>query len=96
MPGTPARYGAADPSQPAVHELRPLSWGGGAVPVHLEVRRGEDGTWRGRLLFGPLDDREPSLATADIFCADSEADLWECVGDLRDHHLRDLYRSLAE
>jgi len=32
--------------------------------------------------------------TAEIFCAESEADLWESVRELRDHHLRDLYRSL--
>ena len=34
-------------------------------------------------------------ATAEIFCAVTEAELWECVQDLREHHLRDLYRSVT-
>jgi hypothetical protein len=33
-------------------------------------------------------------SSAEIFCAGSEQDLWQSVRDLRDHHLRDLYRSL--
>jgi len=58
------------------------------------VRRSEDGIWRGRLHFfesGAMDER----VTAEIFCATSEQDLWQAVRDLREHHLRDLYRSLA-
>ena len=35
-------------------------------------------------------------STAEIFYAQSEQDLWVCVYDLREHHLRDLYRSVAE
>jgi hypothetical protein len=35
-------------------------------------------------------------STADIFCALTEAEMWECVHDLREHHLRDLYRSVTE
>ena len=39
---------------------------------------------------------EEERSTAEIFCATSESDLWQSVRDLRDHHLRDLYRSLLE
>lgn len=49
--------------------------------------------WRGRVHFG-AEDTEGERATAEIFCAASEQDLWQSVRDLRDHHLRDLYRSL--
>jgi len=45
------------------------------------------------VLFGEPD-TEAERATAEIFCAASEADLWQSVRDLRDHHFRDLYRSL--
>jgi hypothetical protein len=34
------------------------------------------------------------LATAEIFFGAMEPDLWDSVRDLRDHHIRDLYRSL--
>jgi hypothetical protein len=57
------------------------------------VRRAEDGVWRGRLLFGS-DDPQAARATAEILCGLSEADLWEAVRDLREHHIRDLYRSI--
>jgi hypothetical protein len=63
--------------------------------VFVEVRREADGTWRGRLIFGPVEDAG-ALATAEIFCAGTEAELWEAVRDLRDHHQRDLYRSIVE
>lgn len=95
MPGNPVRHGATDPGQPTIHELPPLRYAGALVPVHLEVRREDDGTWRGRLIFGSIDDGT-APATGEIFCAPSEADLWEAVRDLRDHHQRDLYRSIVE
>ena len=57
------------------------------------VRRTNDNTWRGRVLFG-AQDTEAERSTAEIFCATSEPELWQSVRDLRDHHLRDLYRSL--
>ena len=66
------------------------------MAVRLELRRVEDGTWRGRLLFGSADETGVAPATAEILYAHSEADLWECVHDLREHHLRDLYRSVSE
>jgi hypothetical protein len=95
MPGNPVRYGKSEPTEPVVHELSALKYGDDLIPVLLEVRRAEDGTWRGRLIFGHTDDGA-SPATADILCATSEGDLWECLHDLREHHLRDLYRSVTE
>lgn len=95
MSANPVRYGGADPSEPMVHELPPLKYGGEDVPIRLVVRRVADGTWRAKLLFGPAE-AEVAPATAEIFCAPSENDLWHAVHDLRDHHYRDLYRSIAE
>lgn len=96
MPGSPVRYGVPNPAEPVTHDLSPFRYEGGSVAVRVEVRRVEDGTWRGRLLFGPPDAAETAPATAEIFYAHSEAELWECVYDLREHHLRDLYRSVTE
>jgi hypothetical protein len=62
--------------------------------VRLAVRRSEDSIWRGRLHFAPMGG-DPERLTAEIFCATSEQDLWQAVRDLREHHLRDLYRSLV-
>lgn len=91
MAGSPVRYGTPNPQDPVIHDLPPLRFGADLIPVQLEVRRAEDGIWRGRLLFGESGD-----ATAEIFCAHTETDLWEAVHGLRDHHLRDLYRSVTE
>lgn len=77
-----------------MHDLPPIRYESDAVPVRLEVWRSEDGFFRGRLLFGG-GDGSAAQATAEIFCAGSEAELWEAVRDLREHHLRDLYRSVA-
>jgi len=96
MPGSPVRYGAPQPSEPVIHELPPLKYEGQLVSVHLELRRTEDGFWRGRLLFHAPDSAGTTPSTAEIFCAVTEAELWECVQDLREHHLRDLYRSVTE
>lgn len=95
MPAQSARYGQSDPSDPVVHELPPLRIAGEEVALRLSVRRTEDGVWRARLHFGP-GDVDVAPATAEIFCGPSEADLWEAVRDLREHHLRDLYRSVVE
>jgi hypothetical protein len=73
--------------------LPPIRFDGAAIAVRLAVRRTDDGVWRGRVLFG-AEDTEAERATAEIFCAGSEQELWQSVRDLRDHHLRDLYRSL--
>lgn len=94
MAANPARYGVPKSAEPVFHELPPIRIGGTDVPVRLSAWRADDGTWRGRLIFGPADAGD-APATADIFCATNENDLWQAVRDLRDHHLRDLYRSLA-
>lgn len=93
MPAQPVRYGRPDPTEPVIHELPPLRWAGGEVPVQVEVRRDADGMWRGRILFGAGEDVR---ATAEILCAVSEPEFWLAVGGLNSHHLRDLYRSMSE
>jgi hypothetical protein len=93
MPVPQVRSNLPDPSEPVLHDLVPVRFDGAMVAVRLAVRRSEDGIWRGRLQFAPAGEAE--LATAEIFCATSEQDLWQAVRDLREHHLRDLYRSLV-
>jgi hypothetical protein len=46
------------------------------------------------LIFGATDGPD-APGTADIFCAATESDLWQSVRDLREHHVRDLYRSIS-
>ena len=89
------RYGQPDPIEPVVHELPPIRYAGEEIGIRLVVRRAEDGMWRGRLLFG-AGELDAVPATAEIFCGPAEVDLWEAVRDLREHHLRDLYRSIVE
>jgi len=96
MPAQSVRYGVPDPAEPVVHELPSIRFGGQDVAVRVEVRRSADGVWRGRFLFGGGDGSSGGLATAEILCGPTEADLWEAVRDLREHHIRDLYRSIAE
>ena len=88
----PLRSPAHDPRDPVIHDLPPLRFEGQQVSVSLSLRLGEEGDWRGRLVFtDPAGQRE----TAEIFCARSEQDLWESVRGLGEHHLRDLYRSVG-
>ena len=93
MPAQPARFPVGDQREAVVHDLAPIRFDGQPIAIRLAVRRAEDGIWRGRILFG-APDTEHERATAEIFCAITEQDLWQSVRDLRDHHLRDLYRSL--
>jgi len=93
MPVPQVRSNLPDPSEPVLHDLQPVRYDGQFVAVRLAVRRSEDGIWRGRLQFAPAGEAE--RVTAEIFCATSEQDLWQAVRDLREHHLRDLYRSLV-
>jgi len=86
-------YNRSYPSEPAVHDLPPICYGDEIIALRLVVRRAEDGSWRGRLVFGSGEVQE-ALATAEIFFGAVEPDLWDSVRDLRDHHVRDLYRSL--
>ena len=95
MSANPARFGSPKTNEPVLHELTPLRVAGADVPIQLAAWRSEDGLWRGRLVFG-VADQPGARATADIFCAATESDLWQSVRDLREHHLRDLYRSLGE
>ena len=95
MQASPLRYGTSDPTEPIVHDLTPLRYSGEDIPLRLQVRRAEDGTWRAMLIFGP-GEVGTAPATAEIFCAECENELWQSVRDLRDHHFRDLYRSIAE
>ena len=93
MAANPARFGVPKPQEPVLHELPALHLGGVEVAVKLAAWRADDGIWRGRLMFGSVNGDGP--ATADIFCAASESELWESVRNLGDHQIRNLYRSLV-
>lgn len=95
MPANQAsRYGPSSSGEPVLHELAPLRLREELVPVYLLVRCAEDGTWRGRLIFGSGDLDDGAVSTAEIFYGTTEPDLWDAVRDLREHHVRDLHRSL--
>ena len=94
MPLPHVRPMADGPSDPLLHDLPPIRFDGQVVAVRLAVRRAEDGIWRGRLHFA-FEGEDSERITAEIFCATTEQDLWLAVRDLRDHHLRDLFRSLT-
>ena len=93
MPLPNVRPMAPEPSEPQLHDLPPVQFEGKLVAIKLAVRRSEDGIWRGRLHF--LAEGESERVTAEIFCATTEQDLWMAVRDLRDHNMRDLFRSLT-
>jgi hypothetical protein len=93
MTAQPYRFGPAAARDPVVHELPPLRLSDQLIAIHLKVRREDDGTWRARLRF--IDPELVARETAEIFCADSEPQLWESVRTLPQHHLRALYLSLA-
>jgi hypothetical protein len=70
-----------DPREPVQHELDALRFNGQVVLLSLIVRHAADGAWRARLRF--LDsDSGRERETVEIFCAESEADLWESVREL--------------
>ncbi|MFI5280228.1 MAG: hypothetical protein ACHQU1_07020 [Gemmatimonadales bacterium] len=95
MPLPHVRPMADGPSDPLLHDLPPIRFDGQVVAVRLAVRRDtEDGIWRARLHFA-FEGEDSERITAEIFCATTEQDLWLAVRDLRDHHLRDLFRSLT-
>jgi hypothetical protein len=95
MSAEPARHAAAKHRKPVEHEMPSLIYKGERVMVSAVVRRHEDGSWRGRILFaGSVADE--AISTAEILYAEEEEDFWLCVGDLREHHLRDLYRAVSE
>jgi hypothetical protein len=88
------RTSASPARDPVVYDLPAVRSEGTVISICLTIRRAEDGIWRGRLSF-----TDPATNTAresaEIVCGASEQDLWQSVRDLRDHHFRDLYRSLA-
>lgn len=96
MPAFPARQPQRESREPTLHDLPPFRFEGLTIEVRAVVSRGEDGVWRGRLQFvGGAEGPEAIRETAEIFCAPSEAELWQSVRGLGTHHIRDLFRSLA-
>ena len=93
MTAQPHRLGAPVARDPVVHELPPLRLPDQLIAIHLSLRRDDDGAWRARLCFIEPDGEHRE--TAEIFCAPSEAELWEAVRSLPEHHRRALYLSLA-
>ena len=86
------RSPAQDPRDPISYDLPPFRFEIHLIQVRLTVRWVE-GLWRGRLGFleeGAGLERE----TAEIFRGESAQELWQSVSHLREHHIRDLYRSL--
>ena len=75
MPANPVRYGVPNPSDPTVHDLAPVRFGAALVAVQVEMRRAEDGTWRGRLLFAGPSAAGP-VGTREILFGGTENELW--------------------
>jgi len=88
-----ARRGSRNPGEPVLHDLNPIRCDDQVVPVRIAVRRTEDGSWRGRLVFG-AGDAADLPCTAEIFVGPNETDLWDAVRSLGEYHVCDLYRSL--
>jgi len=93
MTAQPYRFTAPVPRDPVLHELPPLRLSDQIIILHLTVRRDGGGGWRAWLRF--IDPEARVRDTAEIFCGASEAELWQSVNGLQDHHLRALYLSLA-
>jgi hypothetical protein len=93
MTAQPFRSYAPDAREPALHELPPLRIADQSITLQLCIRCADDGAWRGRLRF--IDSALREHETAEIFCGSSEAELWQSVQWLREHHLRALYLSLV-
>lgn len=93
MTAQPHRFTAPAPRDPILHELPPLHLPDQLITLHLSIRRDDEGSWRARLRF--IDPAERVRETAEIFCGASEAELWQSVHNLPQHHIRALYLSLA-
>jgi hypothetical protein len=93
MTTQPSRVYAPEPREPVLHELPSLRIADQSVTIQLSIRRSDDGAWLGRLRF--LTSGSTDRETADILRGRSEAELWQSVRGLGDHHLRALYLSLA-
>jgi hypothetical protein len=85
------------PSDPvdgsASHVLDGIRIDGMSIGVELWVRPDGQGAWRGRLRFTLPDGF--TRETADIFAGSAVPDLLAAARGLREHHYRDLYRSLT-
>jgi hypothetical protein len=92
MTAQPYRPTAPVRRDPVLHQLSPLHLSERLIPVYLSAFRDDEGVWRARLVFVEPDAR--TRETADIFHGETEAELWESVHSLRDHHFRALYTSL--
>ncbi|HET9294931.1 MAG TPA: hypothetical protein VFO06_11600 [Gemmatimonadales bacterium] len=93
MPAQTLRNLARDPHEPVSLDLTPVRFAGHSLTIRLILRFADDRVWRGRLEFTDAAS-QITRETAEIFCSASEQDLWDSVRGLREHHLRDLYRSL--
>src|SRR5688572_16957101 len=83
-----------DPREPTQYSLDPVRVAGLTIHLSLTIRCDEAGAWRGWLRFADDENAGRERRTAEIFCGATEDDLWTAVRQLRDHHIRDLYRSL--
>jgi hypothetical protein len=84
---------ARDSREPVLLDLPSITYAGQPLAVRLILRLDDQRTWRGKLQFQPAGADVPR-ETFEIFCGAREQDLWESVQSLREHHFRDLYRSL--
>src|SRR5688500_11348993 len=83
-----------NPREPTQYSLDPIRIACQTIHLSLTIRCDDAGAWRGRLRFADNADAGRERRTAEIFCGATEDDLWTAVRQLRDHHIRDLYRSL--
>lgn len=84
---------ARDSREPVLLELPNMTYAGQTLAVRLVLRLDDHRIWRGKLQFQSAGADVPR-ETFEIFCGAREQDLWESVQSLREHHFRDLYRSL--
>lgn len=84
---------ARDSREPVLLDLPTLTYAGQSIAVRLVLRLDEQRIWRGKLQF-QAEGVDVPRETFEIFCGAREQDLWESVQSLREHHFRDLYRSL--
>jgi hypothetical protein len=84
---------ARDPREPVLLDLPSIAYSGHPLAIRLILRLDEQRIWRGRLQF-QQEGSDALRETAEIFCGAKDQDLWESVRSLREHHFRDLYRSL--
>ena len=84
---------ARDSREPVLLDLPSIAYAGQTLAVRLILRLDDQRIWRGKLQFQAATADVPR-ETFEIFCGAREQDLWESVQSLREHHFRDLYRSL--